>query len=594
MKKLFLIFLFLLIACPAWGAVRTVCGSGCDYTTWAAAESGATTGDTINVSAGTYSQAGLTLTKGLHWVAVDGIGTVTLTRSTSGAQNVIIAAGSDVGSFTGIIFDGTNVTTSVVHLVSGANNKAFLNCTVNSTGGTPAQLMYFAGTTAGTTFVNPTFTGSPSTAGITVQTSAELAFTNPTIASFTAQSFIRGTGTSVTIIGGSVEASLSQEFIYVPNGGVTSISNLVATLSSNVTSPKSFLRFTGANTADVTLFKNTITYDNTNSLDVIISITNGRTVSVSENTIVNTSASQSFAAIGVLHPSSVSIQKNLINFNGTTQSISGVIIVVSSIPSTVNVSHNDLVSTQTAKQILLVGSDTSTANDNNLDNAIIHKNTVTGLLDNSAVHCIEYGYNKNGIITDNEVVGGGYGIVVKGDETYTNGGVFYNTFKDQKTEQLRVKGVKNLPVYNNTFYLSSGRSIANGQLYITVNSDSANATSTGTIAKNNLFSSQSGTSTVNCDANSSTGLILDNNISYAGGNFKSIAGGTTYTDWATWQAAGYDVHGANVDPLFISATNFHLQSDSPARGAGVNVGLSRTNPPDIGAEPYQQYVPWKH
>ena len=34
------------------------------------------------------------------------------------------------------------------------------------------------------------------------------------------------------------------------------------------------------------------------------------------------------------------------------------------------------------------------------------------------------------------------------------------------------------------------------------------------------------------------------------------------------------------------------QSGSPARGAGVDVGLSNTNPPDIGAEPYKQYVPW--
>jgi hypothetical protein len=33
---------------------------------------------------------------------------------------------------------------------------------------------------------------------------------------------------------------------------------------------------------------------------------------------------------------------------------------------------------------------------------------------------------------------------------------------------------------------------------------------------------------------------------------------------------------------------------SPARGAGVNVGLVHLDPPDIGAEPYLQYVPWRH
>ena len=69
-------------------------------------------------------------------------------------------------------------------------------------------------------------------------------------------------------------------------------------------------------------------------------------------------------------------------------------------------------------------------------------------------------------------------------------------------------------------------------------------------------------------------------------------GDSTYTSWATYHST-YEAHSQYADPKFISATNYHLQSDSLARGAGVNVGLSRTNPPDIGAEPYQQYVPWK-
>lgn len=46
----------------------------------------------------------------------------------------------------------------------------------------------------------------------------------------------------------------------------------------------------------------------------------------------------------------------------------------------------------------------------------------------------------------------------------------------------------------------------------------------------------------------------------------------------------------NTNPLFVSATNFHLQSNSPATSAGTYVGLSRDydnrlwgNPPSIGA-----------
>jgi hypothetical protein len=74
--------------------------------------------------------------------------------------------------------------------------------------------------------------------------------------------------------------------------------------------------------------------------------------------------------------------------------------------------------------------------------------------------------------------------------------------------------------------------------------------------------------------------------------FATIDGGNSNITWETYHAT-YEEHSLNSDPLFISATNYHLQSGSPARGAGVDVGLSNTNPPDIGAEPYQQYVPWR-
>lgn len=83
----------------------------------------------------------------------------------------------------------------------------------------------------------------------------------------------------------------------------------------------------------------------------------------------------------------------------------------------------------------------------------------------------------------------------------------------------------------------------------------------------------------------------------ADGNGWNVDGEVTPHDW-TWYhtTSGYEANSSVADPLFIDSANnnFHLQSSSPARGAGVNVGLSRTNPPDIGAEPYQQYVPWKH
>jgi len=78
--------------------------------------------------------------------------------------------------------------------------------------------------------------------------------------------------------------------------------------------------------------------------------------------------------------------------------------------------------------------------------------------------------------------------------------------------------------------------------------------------------------------------------------FASIDGGVSNITWAQYHTSPntYETHSLNSDPLFISTTNYHLQSGSPARGAGVNVGLVHLDPPDIGAEPYLQYVPWRH
>jgi hypothetical protein len=127
------------------------------------------------------------------------------------------------------------------------------------------------------------------------------------------------------------------------------------------------------------------------------------------------------------------------------------------------------------------------------------------------------------------------------------------------------------------------------------------------------------TSHVNCASinntfvNNASGIVayslgtinVDNTISLASGNDIYISGNATahgrnniFGDSAPSGTGTYvnTLTQYSTDPLFINSSdkNYHLQSDSPARGAGVNVGLSKTNPPDIGAEPYLQYVPWKH
>lgn len=92
----------------------------------------------------------------------------------------------------------------------------------------------------------------------------------------------------------------------------------------------------------------------------------------------------------------------------------------------------------------------------------------------------------------------------------------------------------------------------------------------------------------------------DNNLYYfkdGAGSLNPIAVDGTPESFATWQARteAPDANGLNVDPEFVAAyEDYHLQSTSDARGAGVKItgvdmdydGVSIGDPPDIGALQY--------
>ena len=56
-----------------------------------------------------------------------------------------------------------------------------------------------------------------------------------------------------------------------------------------------------------------------------------------------------------------------------------------------------------------------------------------------------------------------------------------------------------------------------------------------------------------------------------------------------WQGRGFDLHGMNQDPKFVSLSNrdFHLQSTSFCKDAGVNVSLPQDY--EGGTVPYGPY-----
>jgi len=91
-------------------------------------------------------------------------------------------------------------------------------------------------------------------------------------------------------------------------------------------------------------------------------------------------------------------------------------------------------------------------------------------------------------------------------------------------------------------------------------------------------------------------LSFDNNCYYPRGS--EYYGRVFYTDYcsslADWQTAtGQEPNAIANDPLFVSATNYHLQGGSPCIGAGISLGITSDfdkwqwkNPPSIGAYEY--------
>jgi hypothetical protein len=94
---------------------------------------------------------------------------------------------------------------------------------------------------------------------------------------------------------------------------------------------------------------------------------------------------------------------------------------------------------------------------------------------------------------------------------------------------------------------------------------------------------------------------IDYNDYYTSGPGIPVLGflGTDQTTIAAWRVAtGKDANSKNVDPLFVSATDLHLQLSSTLLGMGISIGGVTTDidgdlrqsPPDIGADELITYT----
>ena len=147
-------------------------------------------------------------------------------------------------------------------------------------------------------------------------------------------------------------------------------------------------------------------------------------------------------------------------------------------------------------------------------------------------------------------------------------------------------GTFSLSIINNTFYKNS---ITSGYREIDIEDDLTALT----IKNNILFAADASGRTLYADVQTGT-VDIDYNLHWRTDGNPSIRYGDIYPTWAQWQTLGFDTHiETTADPLFVSTTNFQLQTTSPAIGEGVNIGLKTDydgnafkNPPSIGAYEY--------
>ena len=176
----------------------------------------------------------------------------------------------------------------------------------------------------------------------------------------------------------------------------------------------------------------------------------------------------------------------------------------------------------------------------------------------------------------------GFGIKVTNDQSGgENGGgnqSYYNIITGCIDGGILVEsgtsGPVNNKIWNNVIYNCGATGTKIGGLRYTIGT----GTLTGNEFKNNIVLITHGTPN-DClfvSANTgTTGLILSNNIYYSANSQLWYHNGNYTGLLSTWQGYAGDANSLTSNPLFISASDFHLQLGSPAINAGVNWGQTR-------------------
>lgn len=572
-------------------------------TAWATleyADANATATDTIYVEAGTYTENPYWTCTGKNWVALTSGEVIVQSTSTT---HTLALSGTTAKSITGFIIDGEDNTTNTVYTGTNGSNNTLTNCTLRgSNAATTAYQYNNSGATDSMTFEGCTFEGAVRTNVFNVNLATNVTINNCTFS---------GTTTALNVIETN---SASGDLVFSNNTGTITVTN----------NTRALVNHTGS--ADLTMENNNITFDDL-LRGVIYMITAGQTGSVTtngnkwtaaifqnsvyaitagthavsiQNDIITTTGVQTNRIILIRDQDSPSVKGCTIDTRSTTQNISHIVI-----ESTGTASHNPYIGYNTcysyslgSAKVIIVGSDQLPyAGQDASNDGIIEFNTVYcpnyfGQT-SSGIHAIEYGYNLRGHVRNNIVYNADHGIVIKGGDGVGTGsdyagtgGAYSNILIDcNSSAGVRVKGITNSNVCNNTFH--SSQAIGTAQLYVTIGDASEPAT--GTTIKNNIFLTSVANKMMNVDTASLTNSDIDyNQYFYTGSTIDVTLGASVYTTVADIvSGTTYEDNGSSGDPLLDS--NYVANENSPCIGTGIMWWGTEPNPVGRDGEPFSDF-----
>lgn len=230
--------------------------------------------------------------------------------------------------------------------------------------------------------------------------------------------------------------------------------------------------------------------------------------------------------------------------------------------------------------------------------ANIHDNIIYGNTTGAGIKARYSANIYNNLIYNNFLHGLELGANGSTDATYN---VYYNVMYgvtngyDAIHQQEKSTGQINLNIYNNTIYKI-------GFAYDATCGVGIEDNITSLVVKNNIFYGADDHGGIYM-ATTQSNATIDYNLYWKdtqSGAVINYYNNTLVSGLTAWRALGFDAHGINDNPDFVSTTDFHLQSGSPAKDAGTNVSLTTDyegrNVPynslyDIGAYEYGASIP---